>query len=138
MSKSLPAAKVECPLTALVDMIGGRWKVLCLWHLREGQKRFSELRRLMPDVTQKMLTQQLRALENDGLVDREVFAEVPPRVEYSLTPAGQELRGLLYTMTDWAQVHMIRLNTLKASTPAKKLQEIPSERPSPTRVRQNH
>ncbi len=83
----------ECPLADLIDMIGGRWKVLAVWHLRDGSKRFTELRRLMPGVTQKMLTQQLRQLEADGLVRREVFPQVPPKVEYSLTATGEELSG---------------------------------------------
>jgi DNA-binding HxlR family transcriptional regulator len=96
----------DCPLTALIDMIGGRWKVLALWHLRERTKRFTELRRLMPGVTQKMLTQQLRQLEADGLVRREVFPQVPPKVEYSLTSTGEELCGLLSTLSKWAKTHM--------------------------------
>ncbi len=101
----------DCPLADLIDMIGGRWKVLALWHLRAGRKRFTELRRLMPGVTQKMLTQQLRRLEEDGLVWREVFAQVPPRVEYGLTATGEELSGLLLTLADWAKAHMPALES---------------------------
>lgn len=101
----------DCPLIALIDMIGGRWKVMCLWLLRDGTKRFTELKRLMPGVTQKMLTQQLRQLEADGLVRRDVFPQVPPKVEYSLTPTGEQLGGLLLTLSDWAGEHM---PTLKA------------------------
>jgi DNA-binding HxlR family transcriptional regulator len=93
-------------LADLIDMIGGRWKVLSLWHLRDGTRRFTEMRRLMPGVTQKMLTQQLRQLEADGLVRREVFPQVPPKVEYSLTPAGEKLGGLLPTVSGWARDHM--------------------------------
>ena len=95
----------DCPLADLIDMIGGRWKVLALWRLRDGRKRFTALRRLMPGVTQKMLTQQLRQLEADGLVWREVFAQVPPKVEYGLTATGEELSDLLVTLSKWASPH---------------------------------
>jgi DNA-binding HxlR family transcriptional regulator len=104
---SPPSSK--CPLTDLVDMIGGRWKVLALWRLRDGSRRFTELRRLLPGVTQKMLTQQLRQLEADGLVSRKVFAQVPPKVEYSLTATGKKLCTLLVTLADWAVLHMPKL-----------------------------
>ena len=97
---------LECPLADLIDLIGGRWKVLALWRLLDGPKRFTELRRLMPGITQKMLTQQLRQLEAAGLVRREVYPQVPPKVEYSLTPTGDELRSLLSTLADWAKKHM--------------------------------
>ncbi|HEY0256984.1 MAG TPA: helix-turn-helix domain-containing protein [Candidatus Methylacidiphilales bacterium] len=110
----LPATS-QCPLTDLVDMIGGRWKVLLLWRLRDGTRRFNELRRSMPGVTQKMLTQQLRQLEMDGLVSRKVFAEVPPKVEYKLTTTGKELSSLLVTLADWATVHMPRLEAGRIS-----------------------
>ncbi len=99
----------SCPLTNLVDMIGGRWKVLALWRLRDGKMRFGELRRSLPGVTQKMLTQQLRQLERDGLVSRKVFPEVPPRVEYQLTRTGAELGALFDTLSEWATIHMPRL-----------------------------
>jgi|SRR5271166_22863 len=106
MHKQTAGSQGNCPLAALLDMIGGRWKVLALWYLRDGRKRFTELRRLMPGVTQKMLTQQLRQLEADGLVRREVYPQVPPKVEYSLTPTGEELSGLLSTLSKWATAHM--------------------------------
>jgi DNA-binding HxlR family transcriptional regulator len=109
MPRPKPGPQGNCPLADLIDIIGGRWKVLSLWHLRGGTKRFTELRRLMPGVTQKMLTQQLRQLEADGLVRREVFPQVPPKVEYSLTPTGEELSGLLSTLSDWAKAHMSTL-----------------------------
>jgi DNA-binding HxlR family transcriptional regulator len=96
----------DCPLIALIDMIGGRWKVMAMWLLRDGTKRFTELKRGMSGVTQKMLTQQLRQLEADGLVRRVVYPQVPPKVEYSLTPTGEELRGLLLTLSEWAGEHL--------------------------------
>ena len=117
MPNLIPAARSNCPLTDLVDMIGGRWKVLALWRLKDGTKRFTELRRLMPGVTQKMLTQQLRQLEGDGLVSRKIFPQVPPKVEYTLTATGEELCGLLDTLADWATLH---LPTLQAGKLRKK------------------
>ncbi len=104
----------DCPLADLIDLIGGRWKVLALWRLLDGPKRFTELKRLLPGVTQKMLTQQLRQLETAGLVRREVFPQVPPKVEYSLTTTGEELRSLLSSLADWARAHM---PTLRAGIP---------------------
>jgi DNA-binding HxlR family transcriptional regulator len=96
----------DCPMERLFDVIGGKWKVVIIWWLQDGPKRFSELRRSMPGVTQKMLTQQLRQLERDGLLSREVYPEVPPRVEYSLTPLGTEFRTVLGTLCQWAERFM--------------------------------
>jgi DNA-binding HxlR family transcriptional regulator len=90
-----------CPVEATLDVIGGRWKGVILFYLLQGPKRFGELRRLLPDVTQRMLTLQLRELERDGIVRRTVFAEVPPRVEYDLTEFGQSLEPILVQMRDW-------------------------------------
>jgi DNA-binding HxlR family transcriptional regulator len=101
-----PKPKGDCPLIALIDVIGGRWKVMSMWVLRDGTKRFTELKKLMPGVTQKMLTQQLRQLEADGLVRRVVYPQVPPKVEYTLTTAGEQLGGLLITLSDWAEENM--------------------------------
>ena len=79
----------RCPAERTLDVIGGRWKVPILWHLLQGTLRFSELRRALPGVTQKMLTQQLRELERAGVVRRRVYPQVPPKVEYSLTDRGR-------------------------------------------------
>ncbi len=111
MPRARKHAQSDCPLADLIDMIGGRWKVLSLWHLREGTRRFTELKRLIPGVTQKMLTQQLRQLEADGLVSRQVYPQVPPKVEYSLTPAGEELGSLLLILTGWAKEHLPSLES---------------------------
>jgi DNA-binding HxlR family transcriptional regulator len=111
----IAAPTSKCPLTDLVEMIGGRWKVLLLWRLRDGTKRFNELRRLMPGVTQKMLTQQLRQLEADGLISRKIFAEVPPKVEYKLTATGTQLCSLLTILADWAKNHMPKLEAGRLS-----------------------
>ncbi len=106
MSNRIPAARANCPLNDLVDLIGGRWKVLALWRLRDGTMRFGALRKSMPGVTQKMLTQQLRQLEDDRLISRKVFPQVPPRVEYTLTATGEELCDLLVTLSEWSTLHM--------------------------------
>ena len=86
-----------------MDVIGGKWKVIIIHHLLDGTKRFSELRRLIPQVTQRMLTLQLRELERDGAVHREVYAQVPPKVEYSLTETGKTLEPILLIMHDWGK-----------------------------------
>jgi DNA-binding HxlR family transcriptional regulator len=96
-----------CPLEELLKAIGGKWKVIILWHVARGPQRFGELRRRVSGVTQKMLTQQLRELEHDGFVTREVFAEVPPRVVYSATELTTQMRPLLLTMHDWAARHLV-------------------------------
>jgi len=96
----------NCPVEATLDAIGGKWKAVILWHLKDKVRRFGQLRKLIPDITQKMLTQQLRELEEDGLVNREVFPQVPPRVEYSLTEYGKSLRPLLNQMCRWGMEHL--------------------------------
>ena len=94
--------EASCPAESTVRLIGGRWKVPIVWHLFGGTMRFSDLRRAMPAVTPKMLTQQLRELEKDGVVARKVYAEVPPKVEYSLTERGASLRPVVNAMCEWA------------------------------------
>ena len=91
----------SCPIEQTLSIIGGVWKVIIIRELLDGTRRYGELRRAMPGVTHKMLTQQLRELEQDGVVHREVYREVPPKVEYSLTPLGQRLSPLLDAMREW-------------------------------------
>lgn len=94
----------RCPVETAMAVIGGKWKVLILWHLQErGTLRFAELRRAVEGVTQKVLSQQLRELECDGMIARRVYAEVPPRVEYSLTPLGRTLREPLAALCQWGE-----------------------------------
>jgi DNA-binding HxlR family transcriptional regulator len=97
-----------CPIEALLDVIGGKWKPLILYYLLDGTKRFGELRRLAPGITQRMLTQHLRELEEAGIVHREVYKEVPPRVEYSLTPLGRTLKPVLLPMNAWGEQYLAR------------------------------
>lgn len=93
----------NCPLELSMDLIGGKWKLIILWYLLDGPKRFSEINRLVPSITQKMLTTQLRELEDKGLVNRKVYAEVPPRVEYSLTDRGNSLSDILNSICTWSK-----------------------------------
>lgn len=107
MRKQRHEVYAQCPVEATLDMIGGKWKGVILFRLSEGTKRFGELRKLLPKVTQRTLTQQLRELEADGLVSRKIFAEVPPKVEYSLTDLGRSLKPLLVKLKDWGQANVI-------------------------------
>ncbi|GLY89435.1 winged helix-turn-helix transcriptional regulator [Actinoallomurus iriomotensis] len=96
-----------CGIDAAMDVIGGKWKVLILWALHERPHRFGELRRGLPGVTEKVLTAQLRELELDGIVSREVYDEVPPRVEYSLTPLGVSLNEALAPLGAWGRENVL-------------------------------
>jgi DNA-binding HxlR family transcriptional regulator len=97
--------KLECPIMSTVAMISDKWKVLIICKLRGGTLRFNELMRALKGITQRVLTHQLRELEADGLVRRVVYAEVPPRVEYSLTTLGVTLVPILEKLEDWAKEH---------------------------------
>lgn len=90
-----------CPVETTLNLIGGKYKALILWHLSENTLRFSELRKMISGATPKMLTQQLRELESQNLIHREVFPIIPPKVEYSLTELGKSLMPVLYAMRDW-------------------------------------
>ena len=94
-----------CAVEATLGLIDGKWKGVVLFHLLDGTLRFNEIRRKLPSVTQRMLTNQLRELEADGLVARKVFAEVPPRVEYSLTERGRSLRPVIMALKEWGDAH---------------------------------
>lgn len=97
-----------CSVEATLDVIGGRWKGVILFHLLGGTKRFNELQRLVQGCTQRMLTLQLRELEQDGVVQRMVYAQVPPKVEYSLTEFGQSLEPILLLMREWGDQYIQR------------------------------
>lgn len=94
--------KYYCSVELTLQVIGGKWKPIILFKLgQEGVMRFSEVKRSIPNITQKMLTQQLRELENDGLVHREVYPQVPPKVEYSLTDLGQSVMPIMGSLCEW-------------------------------------
>jgi DNA-binding HxlR family transcriptional regulator len=95
-----------CPVEATLELIGGKWKGLVLYHLLQGTLRFNEMRRKLPNVTQRMLTRQLRELESAGLLVRTVHAEVPPRVEYALTAEGETLRPVILALREWGRSYL--------------------------------
>lgn len=99
-------ASENCPVAATLDLIGGKYKALILWYLADGRRRFSELKRMISNATPKMLTQQLRELEAQNLIHREVFPVVPPKVEYSLTETGRSLMPILTAMRDWGAEYL--------------------------------
>lgn len=99
---------VECPVEATLTVIGGRWKVLILRELMTGPKRFGQLHRALAGITQKMLTQQLREMERNGILTRTVYPQIPPRVEYALTDLGKSLRPVLAAMHRWGVRHLDR------------------------------
>jgi DNA-binding HxlR family transcriptional regulator len=97
----VPVSETECAVETTVAVVGGKWKPILLFHLLSGAKRYSQLQRLVPQTSDRMLTRTLRELEDDKLIDRTVFAEVPARVEYTLTPDGRSLIPVLNAMSDW-------------------------------------
>ncbi|MDB5034697.1 MAG: transcriptional regulator [Chlorobi bacterium] len=101
MTFAINERNYNCPLELTLSIIGGKWKILILVLLRRRTKRYGELRSDIPDITHKMLAQQLRELERDGMIHRRAFPEVPPRVEYSLTAEGERLIPVLLQMADW-------------------------------------
>jgi DNA-binding HxlR family transcriptional regulator len=105
-TKELKGKTYRCFFELTLQVMGGKWKPIIIYHLGQGGvQRFSELRRGMAGVTERMLTRQLRELEADGIVKRRVYREVPPRVEYSLTPMGRGLMPILEELRDWGQIY---------------------------------
>ena len=102
----------ELPVERAFKVIGGRWKAVILYHLFAGPRRLSEVKRALPKISQKVLIQQLREMEEHGLVHREIFRQVPPRVDYSATPLGLSLAPVLRTVCDWGQSHAAALDEL--------------------------
>jgi len=100
-AQAVKIKRASCPVEITLKVIGGRWKVLILRELFQEVKRFGQLHRALQGITQKMLTQQLREMESDGIVHREVYLQVPPKVEYSLTPLGESLKPILDSMHEW-------------------------------------
>ena len=102
--------RASCPVERTLEVIGGRWKVLILRELFPGVRRFGQLHRALHGITQKMLTQQLREMEEDGMIHREIYLQVPPKVEYSLTPLGESLKPILDSMHEWGVRHLDEQN----------------------------
>ena len=96
-----------CPVEAALERIGGKWKGIALYHLLDGTKRYNELKRAVGNVSQCMLTKQLRELEEDGLIVRKIFPVVPPHVEYSLSEKGRTLKPILLALRDWGERHVL-------------------------------
>lgn len=105
-----------CPVKTTLEVIGGKWKGIILYHLIDGPKRFNEFRRLYPDITQFMLTLQLRELERDGIVHREIYKQVPPKVEYSLTEFGRSLEPIILAMKVWGERNKSKLESIRMET----------------------
>jgi DNA-binding HxlR family transcriptional regulator len=111
--KADPEARVyHCGLEAALDVIGGKWKPLILWHLQTERRRFGELKRLVQGISEKVLIQQLRELEADGIIHRKAYPEIPPRVEYSLTPFGVSLKEAMTPLCRWGSKHMERIGAI--------------------------
>ncbi|QDL94228.1 winged helix-turn-helix transcriptional regulator (plasmid) [Paroceanicella profunda] len=104
-----------CSVEAAISLIDGKWKCVILFHLLEGTQRFNEIRRRIPGVTQRTLTNQLRELEADGLIVRKVYAEVPPKVEYSLSDLGHTMTPILSALKDWGDANLDRFAKAQAA-----------------------
>lgn len=100
----------KCPVETALDVLAGKWKILILWYLKNETKRFNELQKLLPRTTQKMLIQKLRELEEDGIIHREVYPVVPPKVEYSLTEYGETLKPIIKQLYHWGEIHKKRVS----------------------------
>ncbi|EFH84322.1 winged helix-turn-helix transcriptional regulator [Ktedonobacter racemifer] len=103
MREPIYTRNYQCLMEATADVIGGKWKSLIVYYLLETPRRFNELKRLLPDISQRILTQQLRELETDGIIHREIYKEIPPKVEYSLTEVGTSLQQIILPMLAWGE-----------------------------------
>lgn len=101
MAENLKDVDTYCPVSKTLSFIGGRWKVIILFYLQHGKRRFGEIAARIPNISRKVLTEQLKELEADGLIQREYFKEIPPRVEYSITTLGLSLSSVLKEMENW-------------------------------------
>ncbi|MCY8881835.1 transcriptional regulator HypR [Bacillus spizizenii] len=113
--KNIYPNKEGCPVEFTLDVIGGKWKGILLYHMIDGKKRFNEFHRICPSITQRMLTLQLRELEADGIVHREVYHQVPPKVEYSLTEFGRTLEPIVLQMKEWGESNREMLESYRSN-----------------------
>ena len=111
MQQEINATGTKCGVETTIAVVGGKWKPMILYALLSGPRRFGELNRLIPEVTQRMLTLQLRELEEDGVISREVYKQVPPKVEYSLTPFGRTIEPILLLMEQWGEQYADMVGT---------------------------
>lgn len=98
----------DCPITATIDVIGGKWKPIIIWILLKESKRFGELHKLIPGIALKVLSRHLKELEADGIINRKAYPEVPPRVEYSLTDKGQSLKDVMLLLSGWSKENILQ------------------------------
>lgn len=105
-----------CPVEAALGAISGKWKGLILYHLQSDTRRFNELRKLIPDITQRMLTKQLRELEADRIIKREIYPEIPPKVEYSMTDFGLTLEPVIKSLHEWGVKYIEELENIREHT----------------------
>ncbi|MEO1296754.1 MAG: helix-turn-helix domain-containing protein [Cyanobacteria bacterium J06636_16] len=108
-----------CYIEAALDVIADKWKGVILYHLLNGPKRFNELKRTFPELSQRILTRQLRELESDGVINRKIYAEVPPKVEYSLTDLGELLKPTLLSLEEWGIEYVEKMKYSKHTSPEK-------------------
>ncbi len=106
MEKITSVSEFDCPVTYCMKKIGGKWKPIILFLITKGANRFGVLQRGITGISKQMLTKQLRELEADGILNRKIFAEIPPRVEYSITPLGESLLPIIQEMSKWGREHM--------------------------------
>ncbi|UZR98088.1 winged helix-turn-helix transcriptional regulator [Chondrinema litorale] len=97
----------ECPITATIDIIGGKWKPPLIWLLMKGPLRFGEIHKLIPGMALKVLSRSLKELESDGIIIRTAYPEIPPRVVYSLSEKGESLRQIMHLLSDWSKEHIL-------------------------------
>lgn len=101
----------NCPVEATLDLVGGKWKMIILWYIDERPRRYGELNRLIPNIADRVLARQLKELTEHGLIRRIEYPEVPPRVEYRLTPLGESLRPVIEEICNWGEQHLEKLNS---------------------------
>jgi len=113
MNDGKPSCRFGCPVEAALAVIGGKWKGIILYHLNNQTLRFNELKRLIPGITQRMLTKQLRELEADQIIHRKIFPEIPPKVEYSLTSFGLTLTPILKSLQEWGIEYIEKITIIR-------------------------